>query len=802
MIDLLTLQDHEPPMGDLGFKPRLSFLRALWTRPLPNENDAPKERIIHARILQLHAPAKLYRLGIRRGRGYHKCGSRQDLDRVTDFRLRLWKDNDWQTVMHQMGLQSKDEEEIKWFDLDGVETSAAILEIRRCGIDDWWPSWNLAQDAFLLVGEPPQQLAPRREKTLDFAAVDLQNLPDGVNAELRDGEVRYRSPFLEVGFYLNRSGFSYLALDEEGKYNTSQNLLKIRPGIFYQGLMLHAIGGPAEAAPLLRYAVAGKTTVQDNKIMYELSLPESGQTYKIEWSVFKNRLHLKAKRHAERETRAWFSSVWMVAIESTVSASHVLGSLIKTGETGLLNPPILFHHPGSGTFSLQSQSGKIMWRSDAWRPMDMTTLELKLGETALDSGDYLLPAGTFECECDWQLYSPEIELNSKRPKNIKAALKKTAITALTFRPDTATLSNNGISIHCPICMDNWSALTTRMGELLPGLKAIDFLQYSLERWLDGGPGYTSGRLSQDGVIHQAEDEYLMTGSSCLLGLADFIGHKSDPEWVRRYASQIIKQIKWMKKRDRDNDGLIESPYRTGTSGSGQWSTCWWDVISFGWKDAFANALLYPALLKLATGLETAQLALHDIDLRQWAEKLKANYFKTFYNPKSGWLAGWRCSENNLHDHAFLFVNGAAVGHGLIETGKGREIMEKLWQEMKKQRVPSAELGLPGNLWPVPDEDCADILQGYPLGYYQNGGRTHSQTRHFLNGLYSVGMKEEADILLEQLSKGLAKAQVFGGSKSGMDWRFWDDRPCGYEGLLTDQFGVLVEILQQYGKPSS
>ncbi len=802
MTDLLTLQDHEPPMGDLGFKPKLSFLRALWTRPLPNESDAPKERIIHARILQLHAPAKLHRLGIRRGRGYHKCGSRQDLDWVTDFRLRIWKNNEWQTLMHETGLQSKGEEEIKWFDLDGIETSAAILEIRRCGIDDWWPSWNLAGDAFILMGAPMQEIAPRREKTLDLAAVDMQNLPDGVTAELHDGEVRYRSPFLEVGFYLNRTGFSYLGLDEEGKHNTSQNLLRIRPGIFYQGLMLHAVGGPAKAAPVLRYNVTGKTTIQDNKITYELSLPDSGQTYKIEWSVFANKLHLKARRQADRDIRAWFSSAWMVAVESTVSASHLLGSLSKTGETGLVTSPALYHHPGFGTFSLQSDADEVMWRSDAVRPMDMTTLELKLGETALDSGDYLLPAGTFACECDWQLYTPHIRLKSQRPGNTKAALEKTAVTALTFRPDTATLSNNGVSIHCPICMDNWSALATRMEELVPGIKAIDFLQYSLERWLDGGPGYTSGRLSQDGVIHQAEDEYLMTGSACLLGLADYISYKSDPDWVRRYADQIIKQIRWMKKRDIDDDGLIESPYRTGTSGSGQWSTCWWDVISFGWKDAFANALLYPALLKLATALEAVQITLVEIDLRQWAEMLKRTYFKTFYNPESGWLAGWRCSEDKLHDHAFLFVNGAAVSYGLIEPGKGKEIMEKLWQEMKKQRVPSAELGLPGNLWPVPDEDCADILQGYPIGYYQNGGRTHSQTRHFLNGLYAAGRKKEADTLLTQLSKGLAKAHIFGGSKSGMDWRFWDDRPCGYEGLLTDQFGVLAVILQQYGNPSS
>jgi hypothetical protein len=114
-------------------------------------------------------------------------------------------------------------------------------------------------------------------------------------------------------------------------------------------------------------------------------------------------------------------------------------------------------------------------------------------------------------------------------------------------------------------------------------------------------------------------------------------------------------------------------------------------------------------------------------------------------------------------------------------------------------MPDPLLGLPGNLWPIPDEDRADIMQGYPMGYYQNGGRTHAQARHFVNALYYVGMKEEADYVLRRLCEGLAHGLVYGGNKSGVDWRYWDDRPCGYEGLLTDQFGVLATALDRYSE---
>jgi hypothetical protein len=60
-MDLFTLQGLEPPAGDLGIKPRVSACRALWTAPLDDEAGAPRRRIIHARTLQLHAPATRHR---------------------------------------------------------------------------------------------------------------------------------------------------------------------------------------------------------------------------------------------------------------------------------------------------------------------------------------------------------------------------------------------------------------------------------------------------------------------------------------------------------------------------------------------------------------------------------------------------------------------------------------------------------------------------------------------------------------------------------------------------------------------
>lgn len=68
-------------------------------------------------------------------------------------------------------------------------------------------------------------------------------------------------------------------------------------------------------------------------------------------------------------------------------------------------------------------------------------------------------------------------------------------------------------------------------------------------------------------------------------------------------------------------------------------------------------------------------------------------------------------------------------------------------------------------------------------------------------LYHCGFQREGDALLKRLCAGFAEAKVFGGNQSGVDWRYWDDRPCGYEGLLTDQFGLLEAIYWRWGRRS-
>lgn len=797
--NLLDTPDLDPPMGDLFSFRTLSQCRSVWTEPTDGENGAPQRRIIHSRVFTPTGKATVNRIGFHNAPGYHKCGSRQEDDWIVDLRILTLDtpNSNWRELEYLRDLPPQEADKIHWIELGEQETYGLILEIRRCGIDEWWTPWNLAANAFVVKGKLHEPIAPRNESLIQVSQIDLSTLPAGLQASQRDGKVTFKSNFLEVGFLLSRTGFSHLGIDQQGQGNTQTNLLQVGPGSFHQGTMLSPVGDIPVADPAVRFRFTGTVSVHGNKIVYQLQNQRCEQSYRLEWTVFPERIHFRVNRNSKQTLRAWHSAAWRMSFHAPTAASQIIAMIDPQGQSGSFTSPAILHAPAHGSLALEAK-GQAQARMEVFRPRDRIELELKVGESPRPEGDWQLEAGENEASWTFAVTRPHFPLAENTPDVVRAAIQQAGFTGLNFRPDTATLSNNGASMHCPISMDTWSCQCLRMGELVPSLRSEELLRLSLERWLDGGPGYAGGNLRQDGALHSGEDEYLMTGTAALLGLAEYLSKAASSEWIERFSLQIERKLREMKGRDLDGDGLIESPYRTGTSGSQQWSTCWYDVVSYGWKDAFANALLYEALQHLSDALPTTSLAHWSESLAQWQTRLRDSYFNTFYNPETGWLAGWVCREGKRHDHAFLAVNGAAVAVGLVPKDTAKGLLQGLLDEAKAVGMPSAQLGLPGNLRPIPDEDLSDIIQGYPFCYYQNGGRTHAQARHFLRGLYAVGLHEAADALLQELCEGFADASVFGGCKSGLDWRYWDDRPCGYEGLLTDQFGIIGLILERYG----
>lgn len=790
-------------MGDLSIGQRLDTGRSVWRLRAKGETEAPKKRIVHQRILRLPRSATLQRLGLRPALGWHKCASTMDLDWVRDFRLRARVGGKWQTLLEERDLPRQRGTKLRWFDLGGITVDAVIIEITRSGLDGWWPAWNLATGGMVLEGALEGGPSPRYERWLKVGRVDLKRLPKGVSAHVADGSVHYRTADYGVSFRLDRPGMTFLGLGIEDEARATTNLLLNNPVKFDQGLQLHPLGADACVAPAIRCDIEGVAEVRGACVRYDVRTGE--QHYTLTWTVKSTGLALEVVREGRRVERAWSSSAWTFGWDNAVSPTHAVGPMQETGETGRLGLPVWINAPGFGTWLIESSDAAAALRSESRRLEDLHQVELKVGEIAEKDGTYRLPAGRHRATFRIRPLRAPASLAADAPEVVQRAWARTYFVAPTFRADIATLSNSGASMVCPICMDCWSASLPQLdlAAVVPGAPdGAELLRISIERWLAGGPGYTAGTLSHGGKAHDADDEYLMTGAAILRGIGDYLHEHASPAWYRAHRAAILGKIEAAKTRDLDGDGLIESPHRTGTSGSGQWSTNWLDVTSFGWKCGWSNAILYGALRELANGFERHGDAATAADLRDWGERLRAAYRDTFWNDETGWLAGWRCKNDQLHDHAFLPVNGTAVHAGLLEPAEAKAVMKRLLAEAKRVKLPDAALGLPMNLRPIPDEDRADIMRGYPFGYYQNGGRSHSQSRHFVMALYAVGLNAEADALLERLCVGFAEASTFGGNCSGIDWRNWDDTPCGYEGLLTDQFGLLEAIHWRWGAPKS
>jgi hypothetical protein len=269
----------------------------------------------------------------------------------------------------------------------------------------------------------------------------------------------------------------------------------------------------------------------------------------------------------------------------------------------------------------------------------------------------------------------------------------------------------------------------------------------------------------------------------LIAAEDYVQSSKDKRWLAANYDQIKSWADQMLATDRNGDGLIKY-ILSGNSGS--WPepikyrpANWWDTIGFGCEDAYANALAYRAL----RGMEKlARQTNHDNDRARYqaaADKLKAVYFKTFYNPATGILAGWRSADEELHDYYFLWLNGIAIHCGLVPKDKANEIMDRLLAKIKEAGYTRFDLGLPGNLIPVPNKDYLGRKGANPDGSdgfqnYENGGATACFAYFTLAALCDLGRIQDGDRILFPMLDSFAKGdfQGFGPNKKSKDWRNW------------------------------
>jgi hypothetical protein len=484
-----------------------------------------------------------------------------------------------------------------------------------------------------------------------------------------------------------------------------------------------------------------------------------------------------------------------VVLNFDPKASHttLLGLFTDEGEIRL---PALLHFPDQGTFRITTDAIGIRLGYDT-SENNFIRVTFPPADAGRRSIEYRLEVTA--------IYPPSAEVD-RDPRY--DGYRRDFLNILQLNPRRRVLTNNAASDACAFTLFEYSMMASHMPPLADGLSALDIIRQTLDRYVGGMLGY--GMVGYDEDLSLIKYDFLDTYPSLVLTAAEYVRASHDVAWAQRNYSVLTTWTNKMIEFDSDGDGLMEYPL-SGNSGSWpvlltQRPSNWWDTIGFGHKDAYSNALAYRAFIDMA---ELSRQTGHPSDAKLFEErarKIKAIYYKTFYNPKTGVLAGWKSADGQLHDYYFLFVNGIAVTNGLVTQEQGNAIWDKLLAKMKEVGYTRFELGLPGNLIPVRREDYItsakefggpekeDGSDGFQI--YENGGATASFAYYTIEALKELGRKNDADAILFPMLKGFDEGGFQGSDAKGKtyDWKAWDGTAHGYEGLLVDGYLTLLAAM--------
>ena len=120
-------------------------------------------------------------------------------------------------------------------------------------------------------------------------------------------------------------------------------------------------------------------------------------------------------------------------------------------------------------------------------------------------------------------------------------------------------------------------------------------------------------------------------------------------------------------------------------------------------------------------------------------------------------------------------------------------MDRMLQKMKEVGYHRFDLGLPGNLIPIEREDYYPSPKKFAFQVYENGGATACFVYYTIEALYDLGRIKEGDAMLFPLLGAFENGGFQGRGPNGRtyDWKLWDGEPCGYEGMLVDNYLALL-----------
>lgn len=621
--------------------------------------------------------------------------------------------------------------------------------------------------------EPPIKpvLMPTREKNLTVTE--------------RGDEIEFRSRWLRLAVSRKSPRITALCWDSLGEGKLDENLLK-----------------PEGAGPSFAPCFSGPDSYQNvefekrgNVVRYRIQLPGGGQSL---WEL----------RVGEKRVRMVLT--WTPSKPVALSAPPGIRfpfACEKTPVAPFANPtpeaaaplPCIVHAPDYGSLLVQrADRGRAHIEAESLRPQAQWNATVALAGDRRDDGLYIVDPGTSRSILRLSVAGDTIPLaRLVRDEPRLRAMQRHWLSALQYRPDIGILSNNIVSDNCSFCMYEYADIAAFTPPLPGGIEAIELVRESLDRYLAGARGYGIG----------AEDVLMDVCPAHLIAAWNVIRVTGDMGLLRKWLPRLEGIASRIEGQDRDGNGLPEST-RPGTSGRfGCPTSNWWDQINFGHEDAYACALAYRAFRCMADLERLAERPEQAARYERDADRIRDAYLPNFLNPKTGVIAGWKDVNGELHDYWFVFVNGIAIAYGLVPDDRANTIVDRIEAKMRDVGYSRFDLGLPGPLIPIPKNEYGLGALGSPQKddgtdtwqVFENGGASACMAYFYVQALYKLGRRHQAERILWAMMRTYADGGFQNGVGKGGEWRYWDGRPSGYEGFLTDAYYTqLVVFTGHYG----
>lgn len=216
----------------------------------------------------------------------------------------------------------------------------------------------------------------------------------------------------------------------------------------------------------------------------------------------------------------------------------------------------------------------------------------------------------------------------------------------------------------------------------------------------GNPA-AAGDAVVEAVFTVYDTRHTVNNPNFIEGSANYFNWTGDLAFLRANINRMRRALRYaVDEFQTEEYGVITCPWvghdglsghvvaadgsRTTISGNGVGNN-YWDLMPFGWKDAYGTVYFYDALLKLADIEEAIRAnpgwniplggeALDPAWLREHAFFVKAKFNEIFWHPETGRYACSVDVNGTSYDYGYTFLNLEAIHYGLAPDDNAAAIM--------------------------------------------------------------------------------------------------------------------------------